>query len=109
MDISSETLDNIFIPYFEALEEGKIVNIVDLNWYFDFRNKSGSLTKSELEHVINRQIQLSKIEIISESEFEMVSFNASQEPYVASQEVIEKSAEEYSKQFWKKYNESENT
>jgi len=109
MHTSTETLDQIFIPLFESLDNGEIVNIVDLNWNFDFRQKSGPLTKGELEYVINYQIRLNKIEVISETEFKKVDTATSQKPYLAKQEIIVKAAKEYSKQFWGKYNDLNNT
>jgi len=109
METFTETLDEVFIPYFESLKDGEIISIVDLNWNFDFRQKSGPLTKGELEYVINYQIRLNKIEVISESEFKVVKSAMSQKPYLTNQRIIDKAAKEYSTRFWDKYNELDNT
>ena len=109
MDTDKQTLDEIFIPIFESLADGEIIDIVGLNWNFDFRQRSGPLTKGELEYVINYQIQQSSIEVISETEFKKVNTATSQETYEASQAIVDKAATEYSKQFWEKFNAIKNT
>ncbi len=104
MDTDKQTLDEIFIPIFESLADGEVIDIVGLNWNFDFRQRSGALTKSELEYVINYQIQQNNIEVTSETEFKKVSTATSQKIYEASQAIVDKAATEYSKQFWDKFN-----
>ena len=109
LDISEKTLENIFKSFFDNAEEGRIVTLVEMNWAYDFRNKSGALTKEELEFVINSQIDAGRIEVISPTEFKVVDKTRPQRAYIASQEVVEQAAAEYSKQFREKYRELDNT
>ncbi|MCB1699031.1 MAG: hypothetical protein KDI34_22650, partial [Halioglobus sp.] len=64
MHISRETLDEVFAPYFDELEPGKVVTLVELNWYYDSRQKCGGLTKAELEYIINYQLQLGALTVL---------------------------------------------
>ena len=109
LDISEKTLEIIFNPFFKDAEDGRIVTLVEMNWVYDFRNKSGALTKEELEFVINTQINKGRIEVISPTEFKVVNNAQPQRAYIASREIVAKAAEEYSKQFWEKYRELDNT
>jgi hypothetical protein len=109
MDTDKQTLDRIFIPVFEALADGEVIDIVGLNWNFDFRQKSGALTKGELEYVINYQIQQNNIEVISDTEFKKGKSSIPQKIYETSQAIVDKAATDYSKQFWEKFNAIKNT
>ena len=84
LDINEKTLKNIFNSFFGNVEEGRIVTLVEMNWAYDFRNKSGALTKEELEFVINTQINTGRIEVISPTEFKVVAKAAPQRAYIAS-------------------------
>ena len=109
LDISEKTLEKIFNSLFDNAEEGRVVTLVEMNWAYDFRNKSGALTKEELEFVINTQINAGRIEVISPTEFKIVDKAPPQRTYIVSQEVVEQAAKEYSKQFWDKYRELDDT
>jgi hypothetical protein len=109
MEIKKSTLDEVFNPFFDDAEEGRVISLVEMNWVYDYRQRSGALTMEELEYVINKQIQRSRIEVITQSGFKVVNKAKPQSAFVTSQEVVERAAEEYSKQFWEKYRELDNT
>ncbi len=105
MRISTETLDSLFAPYFDEMEPGKVVTLVELNWYYDSRQRCGGLTKSELEYIINYQLQLGALTVLSDTEYKKAPTPMGHGSFTVEKAVTEKAQELYSKEFWEKYRE----
>ena len=95
--MNTQLLDSIFLLFFSQLMPGELVAINQLHSEYDYRNKSGTLEKQQVEYIVNKQISLNKLKAISETQFEVGDFSNQTANYNITKEEYEKSVAAYYK------------